>query len=100
MELYYNDNGMYPVQFEEAITIPDLSRYLGGNLPQSPTPADGTCTPQENQYLYYSDGKTFMLGVCLGGETNGLAPGFHIMTPLGFDKYDGGVPPENDLPRV
>jgi type II secretory pathway pseudopilin PulG/uncharacterized RDD family membrane protein YckC len=88
LELYYIDHKTYPVQMQEAGRIPNIEKYLDTNLPTSPTPPDGNCSVDDNQYLYYSDGKTYFIGFCLGAQTSGLAPGYHVLGPEGFDQNE------------
>jgi hypothetical protein len=55
-------------------------------IPVAPTPADGECTLDENEYSYTSDGKNYELSFCLGNATGGFPAGFNtVSSDVPFD---------------
>ncbi len=81
LELFFNDNQSYPDALEELQT--------GGYmqiLPSAPSVADGTCTPEENNYEYTvgTENSTYTLSFCSGKQVSDLSPGPLCMTPGGL----------------
>lgn len=73
LEVYYADNNSYPS------TIKDLvSKYINP-LPISPKPADGSCTENQNSYIYtqIDSGQNYTLTFCLGNASGGFKSGLH-----------------------
>lgn len=61
--LYYSENGKYPNNLSE------ISKYFPSSIPSAPTPPDGSCTEQQNQYTYRLDPNKlnqYTLTFCLG----------------------------------
>ena len=85
LELYYNDNGSYPGSLN-ALT-PD---YLA-KVPQAPSPADGDCTSENNQYVYSSDGGTYTISFCLGSSVGEYAAGYKTANQMGIETLAGSV---------
>jgi prepilin-type N-terminal cleavage/methylation domain-containing protein len=82
MELYYNDNNLYPTTAQGlAVLAPN---YVGV-VPTAPTPVDGNCTALQNTFTYTSaTGTTYGLTFCVGGLTGGFAAGVHTVSPTGI----------------
>lgn len=79
LELYANDHRQYPKKFE------DLTPNYIGQMPASPLPPDGSCTPDNNQYKYVQQGaEDYQLAFCLGQTTGGYAAGIHTLTKQGI----------------
>ncbi len=93
LELYYNDQGGYPITAN--FTQAGMASYLS-QLPTAPTPPDGTCTAAQNTYTYtgaattYTGttgttvGGTYTLTFCLGAQTGGFAAGTHTASQTGI----------------
>ncbi len=88
LEMYYNDNYSYPESIEGQIA--DAYTVHMEAVPTAPDLFDGDCDSESNNYIYFSDGKSYTLAFCLGGETGGFAPGNNCVTPLG--KVEGDCP--------
>ncbi|MBX4187294.1 MAG: type II secretion system GspH family protein [Candidatus Doudnabacteria bacterium] len=90
LELYYNDNGAYPV--EDVNSHPDAS--LGGpsftgylaQYPTYPAPTnDGSCgTGLDYFYTQTGGGTGYTIEYCLGGSSGGFQPGVHTASPAGL----------------
>ncbi len=78
-ELYFNDKNEYPK------TLSVLTPTYIGLLPTPPTPADGSCTEDQNKYIYERTGlQTYKLTFCLGTSTGGYAAGVHTLSHAGI----------------
>jgi len=98
LELYYNDRGGYPLEMlgivlgVDATTLCDTSDFSDtcvgtkyhGNISPAPTPADGSCTEIQNRYDYTSDGTTYAIDFCLGGDTGSFSAGPRQASPAGI----------------
>ncbi|MFA5420764.1 MAG: fibrobacter succinogenes major paralogous domain-containing protein, partial [Patescibacteria group bacterium] len=65
-------------------------------LPSAPSVADGTCTPEENNYEYTvgTENSTYTLSFCSGKQVSDLSPGPLCMTPGGITTcVEGGETP-------
>lgn len=105
-ELFFNDYNSYPTtaaaQAFAPVTIYNglfntgavgpntfAPKYIG-QVPSSPTPADGTCaSPGTNDYTFYgTNGVTttssYMMAFCLGGPAGSYIAGPHTATPSGI----------------
>lgn len=62
--------------------------FSDGVIPSAPRPADGSCTPAQNEYRYVpgSGGTNFAIEFCLGKATpqSGLVNGLNCVTPQGL----------------
>lgn len=85
LELYYNDQNRYPGSLSE---LAQGSAYLGV-VPTAPTPPDGSCTKDQNQYRYQGGGNSFTVTFCLGSQIGGFGAGVHKATEWGIDKDKG-----------
>jgi hypothetical protein len=83
LALYYDDNGRYPdaARLESAL----VPTYLTA-LPVAPTPADGSCTVNQNQIIYAATtfGESYSISFCLGVAHDDTAAGLHTVTPADF----------------
>ncbi len=105
-ELFYNDASSYPTgtgyitspggavlgsATMQANSITLTPTYLG-QTPTAPLPADGNCTAAAsavpgtatNAYTYWSNGVSYTLTFCLGGQTGGYTAGGHWASPQGI----------------
>jgi len=83
LELYYNDNQSYPKSLTQL-----TPRYIT-TLPVAPRPSDGACTGIQNEYKYtLIDKNNYQLAFCIGGTTNNLPAGVHILSQDGMDQTD------------
>jgi hypothetical protein len=84
LELYEFDYGSYPNTLDQLLSG-DESALLDA-LPQAPTPQDGTCTEQQNQYQYKptSNYRNYQLTFCLGADTAGFAAGLRTANASGI----------------
>jgi type II secretory pathway pseudopilin PulG len=80
LELFFNDKRQYPEKLIELEPV-----YIGV-LPKSPEPADGACSPLDNQYQYSKTSKeTYQLSFCLGQTTGGYSQGKHFLSQKGIE---------------
>ncbi|MFA5644399.1 MAG: FISUMP domain-containing protein [Patescibacteria group bacterium] len=87
LELYFNDNGAYPASTSVTSSIRSTSRVYMERYPQAPTPPDGDCTEENNEYVYTEAGEdngSYVLTFCLGGNVSDLSAGNYSATHLGF----------------
>jgi type II secretory pathway pseudopilin PulG len=78
---YKDNHGLYPAS--SPLNKPlEWEGYLE-SMPNAPTPADGNCSDNDNQYQYtsISQGQSYQLTFCLGNSTNGLSAGNNILRP-------------------
>lgn len=79
LELYYNDIDSYPAEL-----IKMTPTYIGV-IPAPPQPSDGTCTIEQNKYVYQKFEKDkYQLTFCLGQPTSGYLGGPHTLTQAGI----------------
>ncbi len=90
LELFYNDYNRYPSTEKELTTPTGTGQYKTpsylNTFPVAPSPADGTCTDEQNKYTYHatSDGKNYSLMFCVGTESGGLKSGVAEATANGL----------------
>ena len=90
LELYFNDKGRYPTSTEFAIGSLFSTSSVGTStymavIPTAPTPSDGTCAASDNNYSYLSsDGSSYTLTFCVGGQTGSLKNGINTASPSGI----------------
>jgi uncharacterized protein (TIGR02145 family)/prepilin-type N-terminal cleavage/methylation domain-containing protein len=90
LELFFNDMGRYPTAAEFnsgslfSTSTNSTTTYMA-TIPAAPNPADGGCSSTTNQYIYSSasDGSTYNLSFCAGGQTGALAGGGSCSKPSG-----------------
>ncbi|MFA5644672.1 MAG: LamG-like jellyroll fold domain-containing protein [Patescibacteria group bacterium] len=88
LELYFNDNGSYPVSSSVTSSIRSASRVYMEMYPQAPNPPDGDCTESNNQYVYTETGEdngSYTLFFCLGGTNSGISSGLAVASPVGVE---------------
>ncbi|MEI7620268.1 MAG: FISUMP domain-containing protein [Candidatus Falkowbacteria bacterium] len=95
LELFFNDNNRYPTVEEWATgkifsTTTDATSTYMQILPSAPTPADGSCTNNQNiiSYIPTDNGASYSISFCLGSNTGTLTPGPKCMTPGGVVDTD------------
>lgn len=82
LEVYYNDHGKYPasITFGSPLTSDDAVITYLNTIPSNPSPRnDGLC-PGTN-YTYSSDGTTYTITYCLGGNVAHIESGGCQATP-------------------
>jgi type II secretion system protein G len=88
LELYYNDNGGYPVAASGAPSggDPAFSTYMAA-WPTAPTPQDGTCTVAQNTYTYaqVGGGTGYTTTFCIGAPTGGYTGPVLTASPSGIN---------------
>jgi uncharacterized protein (TIGR02145 family)/prepilin-type N-terminal cleavage/methylation domain-containing protein len=91
LELFFNDKNRYPTNDEFnsgsvfSTSTAGTSTYLQ-IIPTAPTPADGTCTTDQNTmtYIQNENGNSYTISFCLGNTTGSLTPGQKCLTPGGI----------------
>jgi len=97
LELYYNDQGGYPVNATPVVldaeglsstngwsTTLAGTTYMQATAP-APTPNDAPCSVAENSYTYTAaTNVNYSLAFCLGGNTGGLTAGVHTASSAGI----------------
>ncbi|MFA5643994.1 MAG: prepilin-type N-terminal cleavage/methylation domain-containing protein [Patescibacteria group bacterium] len=87
LEWYFNDNGFYPVSSSVTSSIRSGARAYMEIFPQAPTPPDGSCDENSNQYVYSetgTDNGSYVLSFCLGGSVASLSSGVKEASPIGI----------------
>ena len=80
LELFFNDNGGYPIVQTGS---PYLAPTYIGLIPSAPTPADGPCTTGNNAYTYAPSGTSFLATYAQGGGSLSLYPTYTYLFCLG-----------------
>lgn len=95
LELFYNDAGEYPVDFNmgDAIATTGITYMVA--TPSNPSPrADGNCSGVNYNYTPSTtasgDITSYRIIYCLGGATGEVSAGVHCATPAGMQN-DGGT---------
>jgi len=97
LELYFNDKQHYPSAAEftagsiVSTSTQGTTTYMAV-IPTPPSPADGICTSDNNSSYIYSpssDGGSYTISYCLGGNVSAVAPGNHCATPAGISDGSG-----------
>jgi type II secretory pathway pseudopilin PulG len=79
LELYYNEHSTYP----ENLRLLE-PKYIG-TVPIPPTPPDGNCTVEENNFNYIRINKSqYSLTFCLGQTTSNYNLGVRKLTEKGI----------------
>ena len=85
------DQGRYPTEAEFAsgslivTSTRGTTTYLV-KIPSAPRVNDGVaCASSTFNYIPATDGRTYLLGYCLGAELDNLASGWHCANPDGMD---------------
>ncbi len=85
LELYYNNNSSYPDNID--VQIADSDTVYMEMVPIAPTPADGDCDSETNQYVYSAIGEgnsSYTISFCLGSKTGAVELGEQCATPWGI----------------
>jgi len=89
LELFYNDNKRYPKaensQPAASDGKPTFSYYVA-SIPQAPEPADGSCSSDQNKFVYtqVNNGTDYSLGFCLGQAVGSYTAGPHTASASGI----------------
>jgi len=91
LELFFNDNNRYPTAEEFELgsifstSTAGTSTYLQ-IIPTAPTPVDGICTSNQNNFYYAQtdNGNSYTISFCLGNTTGTLVSGPKCLTPGGI----------------
>ena len=79
LELYFDSNKSYPENLN--LIVPKFA----ATVPTAPTPAEGSCSEQDNSYAYYfKDSNNYELTFCLGSSVGGYSAGKHKLTFAGI----------------
>lgn len=80
LELYYDGNNGYPV------SLSAISPLYLKTLPIAPTPAEGSCTSEQNNYNYQqlNNGRDYRLTFCLGKPSGNYGAGIRSASSLGI----------------
>jgi prepilin-type N-terminal cleavage/methylation domain-containing protein len=76
LEMYKNDNGVYPVAITSGNTLvgTDGTTYMA-KVPTSPNKVDGSCTDDSYTYTRDSNDASYHFTYCLGGAVNNVTAG-------------------------
>lgn len=87
--LYFNDHNSYSQTLQDLVN----PKYITDNMVlTAPTPPDGPCTTDQNDYHYtFKDADHFQVTFCLGKAAGGYSAGTHTMTEADIDgRSDAG----------
>ncbi|HOZ53179.1 MAG TPA: prepilin-type N-terminal cleavage/methylation domain-containing protein [bacterium] len=90
LELYFNDQGYYPASTSATSSISYGANIYMANFPKAPTPADGECGSENNQYIYSEQGVdngSYYLSFCLGNKVGSLDKGDKCAFPGGVYNF-------------
>ncbi|MFA5644648.1 MAG: type II secretion system protein, partial [Patescibacteria group bacterium] len=104
LELFFNDNGLYPASTSVTSSINSGTKVYMEVYPQAPTPPDGDCTEESNQYVYTEAGEdngSYSVSFCIGSQSANLNSGDKCATPMGIlnsscSGEEEGVPEEEE----
>jgi len=107
LELFFNDKNRYPTidEFNSgsifSTSTNATSTYMQ-IIPSAPTPADGSCTSDQNAmaYIQNENGNSYTISFCLGNTTGALTPGPKCLTPGGISNESCGDHPCLGLTQV
>ena len=91
LEVYYNDNGVYPTLLSDLSSTTLPTKYLE-TIPTAPTPVDGDCTATSNSYIYNTsyDKSSYSIHTCIGGNTSSLTKGIIVASQNGLSSWKCG----------
>lgn len=75
LELYFNDQGEYPVSVTAGASIATGSNTYMYTAPAGPTPADGDCATSSYVYTQVNSGADYYIEFCLGGNVADMPAG-------------------------
>lgn len=86
LELYYSDNGNYPVIITPGNSLRStdgLTTYMD-KIPSNPTPRnDGSCSNVDYGYSYVAAINSYNISTCLGSPASNFNPGVVSYSPAG-----------------
>lgn len=87
VEMYFNDTSIYPESIETGKKIASEAGVYLAAVPAYPLPADGDCQGDSLGYRYEaeSNGHSYTIKFCLGGEISYLKPGIRTASPSGIE---------------
>jgi uncharacterized protein (TIGR02145 family)/prepilin-type N-terminal cleavage/methylation domain-containing protein len=82
LEMYKNDNGIYPSAITVGNTLagPDGVIYMN-KVPATPNHPDGSCADDSYTYTQDASGASYHIAYCLGKSVQGVAAGNTIAVP-------------------
>lgn len=91
LELYFNDQNMYPTLITpgQPLVAPGGGTTYMALVPSNPTPLDGSCVAGTTLNYPYSVNATFtsyIVTYCLGQSTGELSSGLHRVSPSGINQ--------------
>ena len=90
LELYFNDNGEYPLTGEIDNTIATGSFIYMTKVPSPSTSSSGDCGQGGDNYLYSSDGSSYIIQFCINSNTGGLEAGLKVANSGGIIPWNCG----------
>lgn len=89
LELYFNDNGMYPTAITWGQSLSSGSTVYMAIIPTNPTPiSDGSCpatgTPTNYMYSPINSNASYVITYCIGSATGQIGAGTQRATPAGI----------------
>lgn len=91
LELYYNDEGKYPVSIDSGrgifSTAGNMYLAVVPTPPLSPDSCQDFANYKYTQQKTSNEGTSYTLNYCLSGDTNGIPAGFQTATPSGIRSY-------------
>jgi uncharacterized protein (TIGR02145 family)/prepilin-type N-terminal cleavage/methylation domain-containing protein len=91
LDLFMYENGRYPTEDEfndpsGKLISPSSGAVLIGRMPEAPTPADGDCTPEDNNYTYEvnEEGNDYKIIFCTGKQASDFDYEVLCITPIGL----------------
>ena len=87
LEMYYRDNGNYPIELNFGDQLASSGTTYMERVPSNPNPReDGSCPNEE--YLYESGETSYQLQFCTSNANGDISSGYNCATPIGIE---GGV---------
>ena len=91
LDIYYTDNQKFPASLDELAKTYSMFSW------SAPTPPDGTCTMEQNDYKYtLLDPQNFTLEFCLGSSSPAGDAGVNVIDTRKMEMAEPA--PANDLP--
>ncbi len=92
LELYFNDNGIYPTAITPGNSLSNGTTTYMAAIPSNPTPVnDGNCpttggSGSQYSYSHYSNA-SYVLTYCVGAQTGDITAGTHRAGPNGVNLW-------------
>ena len=93
LELYIQDNNIYPPSLTFGGSLSTGSLVYMQTIPTAPTPPDGDCTEEQNNYSYSLTGNnssSYAISFCLGSGVGYISGGVITATPQGINNWSCG----------